>query len=67
MKINKSDVRRWVRKFYKCHWTFSENTISIKCDDEEFYIDTSRLDEIDLEILKNIINDEQFKEEITNI
>ena len=59
MEITHSNIRRWIRKFYKCHWTFNENTISINCDGEEFHLDASLLDKEDLKILKNIINYEK--------
>ena len=62
MKINKDSIRIWLRKFYKCHWTFNKDTISINCDGEEFYISISNLDKEDLKELKNIINYEKFKE-----
>jgi len=67
MQINKNNIRLWVRKFYKCHWTFNENTISLKCGSEEFHIDASKLDEEDLNILKNIVNYEQFNKEPFNL
>ena len=47
MEISKDNIRVWLRKFYKCHWTFSKDTISINCDGEEFYINVSNLDQID--------------------
>jgi len=67
MGITKKNIRIWLRKFYKCHWTFNENTISINCDGEEFHIDASMLDKEDLKILKNIINNEEFKQNYASI
>ena len=67
MEITKDNIRVWLRKFYKCHWTFSEDTISINCDGEEFYIDATKLDKKDLKILKNIINYEEFKKVSLNL
>ena len=67
MELTKDNIRVWVRKFYKCHWTFSDNIISINCDGEEFYVDPTKLDKKDLEILKNIINYEEFKKEAINL
>jgi len=50
MGLTKDNIRIWLRKFYKCHWTFNDDIISMKCDEEEFYIDATKLDKKDLKI-----------------
>ena len=56
-EINKSEIRKWLRKMYDCRWIYDNDIIIIVCDGEEFNIVPSTLDEEETKMLNKIIQD----------
>ncbi len=59
--INKEKLRLWLRKMYKCTWSYGKDVITITCDGEEFHINPDKLDMEERFILLNIIKNETGK------
>jgi len=55
-EVSPDEVRKWLRKMYKCAWTYDHNTITIICDGEEFNIRPDKLDEEERKMLDNILH-----------
>jgi len=57
----KTEIRKWLRKMYDCRWHFTNDVITIICDNEEFHIDPATLDEKETDMLIKIMQDESRK------
>ena len=53
--IKIEEIRKWLRKMYSCQWSYADNMVTIKCDNEEFHIRPDRLDKGEKLMLKKIL------------
>ena len=54
-QVDPQEVRLWLRKMYTCKWTYTEDIITIVCDDQEFNIAPDQLDLEEKLMLKRIL------------
>ena len=55
----KNEIRKWIRRMYKCRWTFTDNLVTVICDDEEFNIDPTMLNDEETDMLIKIIQENE--------
>ena len=55
-EVSQEEVRMWLRKMYKCAWTYDHNVITIMCDEEEFNIRPDKLEGKEKMMLERILH-----------
>ena len=63
-EVNQNQIRLWLRRMYRCKWTYTDDLITVTCDGEEFNINPEDLDQKELLMLRKIISDPVQKNKI---